>query len=172
MPHAVFMRAVNLGSKTLRPARLAQDLAKLDVVNIGAAGTFAVRGKIAQAALRREIARRLPFETDLMIVAAKAVGQLIERDPLGKRPAGTRAFVTVLLRRPKRVAGLPVVRPEKGRWEVKVAAVEGVFALSLRRNVQGRFYPNEIVEKHFGIPATTRTWDTLLKVHAALEAGR
>jgi len=26
-------------------------------------------------------------------------------------------------------------------------------------------YPNEVVEKELAIPATTRNWDTILKIH-------
>jgi hypothetical protein len=35
----------------------------------------------------------------------------------------------------------------------------------LRRRIEnGRLYPNQIVEKLFGIAATTRTWNTIEKV--------
>ena len=63
MGHVVFLRAANVGGRNVfKPAQLARDLAHLDVVNVGAAGTFVVRGKASAAAVRREILERLPFE--------------------------------------------------------------------------------------------------------------
>ncbi len=46
---------------------LARDLANLDVVNIGAAGNFVIRNPVTQARLRVELARRLPFDSEIMI---------------------------------------------------------------------------------------------------------
>lgn len=55
-------------------------------------------------------------------------------------------------------------------WEVKVIAVTGRYALSLRRRL-GRniIYPNEVVEKNFRIPATTRSWNTIQAICRILE---
>ena len=44
MRWVVFLRAVNVGGANLcRPAQIAKQLAKFDIVNIGAVGTFVVR---------------------------------------------------------------------------------------------------------------------------------
>jgi hypothetical protein len=41
---------------------------------------------------------------------------------------------------------------------------------SLWRRREGRFiYPNEVVEKLFGVPATTRGWSTIGAIRKALE---
>ena len=51
MALVVFLRGVNVGGhKTFRPAALARELAALDLVNVGAAGTFVVRAAIGQTA--------------------------------------------------------------------------------------------------------------------------
>ena len=50
MPSAVFLRGVNVGGhRTFRPSILAKELSKLDIVNVGAAGTFVVRARISEA---------------------------------------------------------------------------------------------------------------------------
>ena len=60
MPSVVFLRAVNVGGTNLcRPAVLAKQLGKFDVVNIGAVGTFVVRKTVNESALRKEIAVQL-----------------------------------------------------------------------------------------------------------------
>ena len=44
MPSVVFLRAVNVGgTNRCQPALIAKELAKFDIVNIGAVGTFVVR---------------------------------------------------------------------------------------------------------------------------------
>ena len=174
MAFVVFMRGVNVGGhKTFRPASVAQDLAALDVVNVGAAGTFVVRKAIRPMALRAELGKRLPFEADLMICSAREVLDLIAQEPFPPARAGTeemRRFVTVMPRHPQPIPRLPVDKPSGEEWQVRVVAVYGRFALSLwRRLGRSIVYPNEVVEKMFGVPATTRSWNTLLKIKAVLE---
>lgn len=68
MALVVLLRGVNVGGhRTFRPSVLAKELAALDVVNIGAAGTFVIRQPVTQTRLRTELARRLPFEAEIMI---------------------------------------------------------------------------------------------------------
>ena len=60
--YVVFLRAANVGGNDVfRPAQLALALPHLDIVNVGAAGTFVVRGKASEARIRREILEQLPF---------------------------------------------------------------------------------------------------------------
>lgn len=174
MASVVFMRGVNVGGhKTFRPAALAREMAAFDVVNVGAAGTFLVRKAIAPTALRAELGRRVPFETELMICAGRDVLDLVRDDPFPRTPAGmdVRRFVTVMAKRPRPTPSLPVRKPANEDWQVQVVAVSGVFALSLwRRLGRSIVYPNEVVERAFGVPATTRSWDTLQKIRVLLEA--
>ena len=169
MASVVFMRGVNVGGhKKFSPAALARDLAALDVVNVGAAGTFVVRKSVGRAALQAELSRRLPFEADVMICTARDVLDLVFP---GRSPGkDVRPFVTVMAKRPGSIPRLPILKPDGDDWQVKIVAVSGVFALSLwRRLGRSIVYPNEVVEKSLGVSATTRNWDTILKVRALLE---
>jgi Protein of unknown function (DUF1697) len=57
----VLLRGVNVGGhRTFHSTELAKQLSDLDVVNIGAAGTFVVREPVTQARLRAELTSRLP----------------------------------------------------------------------------------------------------------------
>jgi uncharacterized protein (DUF1697 family) len=174
MASVVFMRGVNVGGhKTFRPASVARDLAALDVVNVGAAGTYVVRKVIRPIALRAELGKKLPFEADLMICSAREVLDLIAQEPFSSVRAGTdmRRFVTVMARHPQPIPRLPVDKPSGEEWQVRVIAVYGSFALSLwRRLGRSIVYPNEVVEKTFGVAATTRSWNTILKIRDLLEA--
>jgi hypothetical protein len=76
MASVVFLRAVNVGTANrCRPAEIARGLAKFDVVNIGAVGTFVVRKVTSEPVLRAAIARKLPFKCDIMICPARGIRQ-------------------------------------------------------------------------------------------------
>jgi uncharacterized protein (DUF1697 family) len=162
MSSVVFFRAVNVGGhQKFGPAKLAKELAGFDIVNIGAAGTFVVRAKVNETKLRDEILRRLPFKPELMICPAQEVLDLACGNWFGDVPAGKDMgrFVSVLQKAPRAKPPLPIKQPAGTKWEVWIVAITGRFALSVRR--LGQTYSNAVVEKHLGIPATTRNWNTI-----------
>ncbi|MBI1903952.1 MAG: hypothetical protein HYS13_22865 [Planctomycetia bacterium] len=164
MASVVFLRGVNVGGhKTFKPSAFVKELAHLDAVNVGAAGTFVVRKSIGKEKLRAEILRRLPFAPEIMICPASDLLQLAAED-FQDELAGkdVRRFITILAKRPGKLPRLPIREPDSDQWQVKVVAVSALFALSLWRRIGKRLiYPNEVVEKHFAIPATTRNWNTI-----------
>jgi uncharacterized protein (DUF1697 family) len=171
MSTVIFFRAVNVGGKQkLQPANLARELAEFGIVNIGAAGTLVVRSKVSEKKLRDEILRRLPFKPDLMVCSARDVLELARGDWFGAAPPGKDVgrFVSVLEKAPRAKPALPLEQPAGSNWEVRVVALTGRFALSVRR--LGKTYPNAVVEKCFGIPATTRNWSTIESVCEVLNS--
>lgn len=161
----VFLRGVNVGGhKTFRPAEVAKKLAKLGAKNHGAAGTYSIHAQATESAVRAAFEKALPFEADMMICPRAAIEALVKKPPFGKPAKDQTWYVSVLGGAPKLSPTLPLERPEKD-WEVRVLRVEGPFVCSLhRRRPNGRHYPNEVVEKAFGVPATTRNWNTILKL--------
>jgi uncharacterized protein (DUF1697 family) len=172
MPLVVFLRGVNVGGhKAFQPSALARDLARFDVVNLGAAGTFVVRKAVGQATFRAELSRKLPFQAEIMICSAREVADLASADPFADPDPGKdmKKYVSILAKRPRARPSFPMTRPLGDDWQVKVIGARGRFVLSLHRR-QGRtlVYPNEVVEKLFGIPATTRNWSTVSAIQGIL----
>ena len=158
----MFFRAVNVGGhQTFQPARLARELGHFGLVNIGAAGTFVVRENLTPTKLRQEILRRLPFKPELIICPATEVVALARGDWFHGAPGGKDVgrFVTVLLKAPRAKPTLPIEEPASKAWEVRIVGIKGRFALSVRRI--GKTYSNAVVEKHIGVPGTTRNWNTI-----------
>ena len=174
MANVVFLRGANVGGKNVfRPAQLALALAHLDAVNVGAAGTFVIRGKASAAVIRRELEKRLPFECHIGIRPAKDILALIRDDPFAgvKISRGLRAWVAVLGGKPKTVPRLPLAFPNGNEWSVRFDRVEGRFALGLwRRPARGFVFPSNAVEGVLGVPATTRWWETFGRIAAVLES--
>lgn len=175
MPLAVFLRAVNVGGhKAFKPSRLVKELAHLRLVNIGAAGTFVVRATVSQKALRAELSERIPFDAELMICSGRDLVTLLSDDPFPQDSlrGDTRRFVSVLAKRPRALPALPLCQPKGEQWRVKVSGISARFALCLWRSLGRPFLdPTRIVEKAFGVSATTRNWNTMVKIGEILEGG-
>jgi uncharacterized protein (DUF1697 family) len=162
MSFVVFFRAVNVGGhQKFQPGKLADELAEFDVLNFGAAGTFLVRGNASQTKLRDEILRQLPFKPELMICPARDVLALARGNWFYDAPVGKDVgrFVSVLQKAPRAKPPLPLEQPTGTKWEVRIVAITGRFALCVRR--LGQTYSNSVVEKYLGVPATTRNWNTI-----------
>jgi uncharacterized protein (DUF1697 family) len=172
MALVVFLRGANVGGhRTFQPSAFAKDLADLDVVNVGAAGTFVVRKAASQAKVRAEFLRRLPVETELMICPGRDLLDLAGREPFPEfsSPGELSPFVSIMARCPRSLPPLPLIHPSGANWQVKIVGVTGPFALSLLRRLGPRnIYPNEVVEKKLGVAATTRNWNTITAVAAIL----
>jgi len=95
---------------------------------------------------------------------------LVKSKPFGKKLArNMKGFVSIIEHPLAEPPDLPVDQP-KGDWGVRVIAVEGRFAMSLWRRLEGEtmVYPNAVVEKKFGVAATTRSWNTIETVAKVL----
>jgi uncharacterized protein (DUF1697 family) len=167
MRWVVFLRAVNVGgTNRCQPASIAKELAKFDIVNIGAVGTFVVRKDVSESVLRTAIAKKLPFKCEIMICPAREIIRLTSKDPFTRQPSGpdiTR-FVSAFHKRPHKHFPLPLSLPSDKEWLLKVIAIESRFVLGLyRRQMKAISYLGK-VEKLLGVPVTTRNWNTIEKV--------
>jgi uncharacterized protein (DUF1697 family) len=167
MRWVVFLRAVNVGkANRCQPALIAKQLAKFGVLNIGAVGTFVVREDVRESALRAAIARKLPFKCEIMICPARDVIRLASKDSFSEQPLGPKIvrFVSVLAKRLRTLPPLPLTLPSDNDWLVKIIAIQDRFVLGLyRRQMRAITYLGKI-EKQFGVPVTTRNWNTIEKV--------
>ncbi|HEX6324326.1 MAG TPA: DUF1697 domain-containing protein [Vicinamibacterales bacterium] len=169
------LRGVNVGGhKTFRPAALAQELTHLGAVNIGAAGTFVIRKRVARAKLRAELARRLPFGTETAIVDGREILELIEKNPFERAPARADVvrFVSVLCRTPKQHPPMPMTLPPAGAWQLKILTRDGPFLLGMYRRNMKAIGDLGKLDRLFGAPVTTRNWNTINAIAAVLNRGQ
>ncbi|MDQ2978340.1 MAG: DUF1697 domain-containing protein [Acidobacteriota bacterium] len=171
MALVVFLRGANVGGhRVFQPAALAREMEEFGVVNVGAVGTFVVRKAVGENAFRAELAARLPFETEAMIVPARDLLALAESDPFPKTPPGddVRRMLTVLARKPKAVPRFPLEQPAGDRWQVRVIGISDRFVLSFWRPDRKRLIYFDS-EKDFGVSGTNRTWNTVEKIRKILQ---
>src|SRR5207247_6457534 len=167
MSSVVFLRGVNVGgANRCQPAAIAKQLAKFGVVNIGAVGTFVVRENVSESTLRAAIAKELPFKCEIMICPARDIIKLTSKDPFSQQPSGPNIvrFVSVLAERLRALPPIPLSLPSDDDWLLKIIAIQDRFVLGLyRRQMKAISYLGKC-EKRFGVPATTRNWNTIEKV--------
>ena len=174
MALVVLLRGVNVGGhRTFRPTTLVEQLKHLDVINIGAAGTFVIRRPVTQAQLRSELTRRLPFDAEIMICQGRDILRLISRNHFANLPARPDIvrFVSVLSRRPRSVPPTPISLPSSGPWLLKIVARENRFVLGMyRRHMKVIGYLGTL-DRLFGVPVTTRNWNTITAIAKVLSKG-
>jgi uncharacterized protein (DUF1697 family) len=168
----VFLRGVNVGGyRTFRPAALAAQLTHLGAVNIGAAGTFVIRRRATQAQVRAELARRLPFDAEVMICEGREIAGLLSArhfEDQPERPDIVR-FVSVLSRRPRSAPSLPMSFPSADKWLFKIVAKESRFVFGMyRRQMKAIGYLGKL-DRLFGVPVTTRNWNTITAIAKVLD---
>jgi uncharacterized protein (DUF1697 family) len=170
----VFLRGVNVGGhRTFRPTTLAEQLKHLDAVNIGAAGTFVIRQSVSRSQLRVEVERRLPFDAEIMICDGREIVGLMSHDFFRRHPVRPDIvrFVSVLSRRPRSAPPLPVRLPSGGKWLLKVLARDDRFVLGLYRRHMKVIQYLGTLDRLFGVPVTTRNWNTITAIGKVLVKG-
>ena len=174
MALVVLLRGVNVGGhRTLRPSRLAEQLKHLDAVNIGAAGTFVIRQPVSRSQLRVEFARRLPFDAEIMICQGREIIRLMSHDCFADHavhPDIVR-FVSVLSQSPRSAPSMPMSFPSTGKWSLKILTRDNRFVFGLyRRHMKAISYLGTL-DRIFGVPVTTRNWNTITAIAKVLDKG-
>jgi uncharacterized protein (DUF1697 family) len=167
MRWVVFLRGVNVGkANRCQPAVIAKQLSRLGMINIGAVGTFVVRKDVSESDLCAAIAKQLPFKCEIMICPARDIIRLTTNDPFSGQPAGEKItqFVSVLAKSLPLPLNLPHCLPSPDDWLLKITGIQDRFVLGVyRREMKAIGYLGKI-EKLLGVPATTRSWNTMQKV--------
>jgi uncharacterized protein (DUF1697 family) len=173
MAIVVFLRGANVGGhRRFRPSLVAKELQRFDVVNIGATGLFVVRNPGRGQAFRSELARRLPFDTQVVLcegtdVLALEGGSPFERLTLDRDHV---RFVSILTERvPERLPAMPFGIPSNDDWYVRIIGRRDQFVFGVYlRHMKTISYLGRI-DKALGVPVTTRNWNTIEAVLKVLK---
>jgi uncharacterized protein (DUF1697 family) len=164
MALVVFLRGVNVGGhRSFRPTKLAQALKHLGAVNIGAAGTLIIREPMTQVQARAEVARRLPFVAEIVVCQGRDITSLVSKNPFAGQsaPPGVVRFISVLSQRPRLTPRTPMQFPASGQYLMKILARRSRFVIGLyRRHMKVIGYLGAL-DQLYGVPATTRNWNTI-----------
>jgi len=172
MALVVFLRGINVGGhRTFRPSILARELSDYGVVNVGAAGTFVVVKPGPRANFRAELLRKMPFEAEVVLCDGRDLIRLERENPFETEPSrpGIVRFVSILSKADRGLASIPCTLPPSGEWFVRLIASKNRFVFGVyRRHMKTIGYLGQI-DKLFGVPATTRNWNTIIAIVGVLK---
>ena len=173
MPLIVLLRGINVGGhRAFSPTMLAKDLVAYDVVNVGAAGTLVVRKPGSRTKFVAELRRKLPFEAVIAFCDASDLIQLEMENPFGSEPSRPDVvpFVSVLSKGGHCKAPFPIALPEGENWLVRILGSKDRFVFGVyRRHMKTIGYLGQI-DKLYGVPATTRNWNTIIAILRILKS--
>ena len=167
MALVVFLRGINVGGhRPFRPSVLAKELGIYDAVNVGAAGTLVIRKPGLRANFVAELRRKLPFDATIACCAGSDLMRLEMDNPFGTEalPADGVRFLSILAEAGRHRVSLPLDLLEGGDWLVRIIGsknrlVYGVYRLQVKTiGCLGE------IDRIFGAPATTRSWNTILSL--------
>jgi len=175
MALVVFLRGINVGGhRTFRPSILARELSHHDVVNVGAAGTFVVRKPGSRSQFRAALLQKLPFEANVVLCDGRDLMRLETENPFGterSRPDIVR-FLSILSNARGVRPSVPITIPPNGEWFVRIVGATNRFVFGeYRRHMKTIAYLGQI-DKLFGVPATTRNWNTIAAIVRVLKDQR
>lgn len=167
MALVVFLKGINVGGhRSLRPSELAARLASVDLVSVGAAGTFIVRGLVRRSELRTMLEAELPFSTSIIVRTSREILGMVATDPFVGQPTRRDIVRFVGIRATGRAlpSELPSQLPATGRWEVKVLGHQGPFVLGIHRRAMRAIGHLAQLGALLGEPMTVRSWSTITQV--------
>jgi uncharacterized protein (DUF1697 family) len=172
--YVAFLRGINVGGKKLIKM---EDLRRVvESIGLKNVRTFIASGNVLfetsqtnRDALTRKIEKKLltAFGHDVPVVlqTIDELKDLLRAGPFKKiKPsAGVMMCVTLLVGSPRAGPKLPF-QSEKENLEVLAIKNHAAFILC-RRKKNGSFaFPNNFLEKEFGVTATTRQWNTINRI--------
>ena len=173
--HVAFLRAVNVaGHASVRMTDLRSAFERAGCASVR---TYIQSGNVLFDApnaelpallprLRQSVNRLAGGPTTVVFRARRELASLVRAAPFlsYEDESDVKLYVAFLAGRPRSTPELPLHLPSDG---LEAFALRGHDVLLVSRRVRGRFgFPNSFVEKEFGVPATTRNWNTVTKLVA------
>jgi uncharacterized protein (DUF1697 family) len=166
--YAVFLRGINVGGhKPVVMAQLTKSLEALgctEVKTLLNSGNVVLTSKKSAAGLEKDVVKAVGFELEVLVWTAAELTALVESEPFADTAADLKQYVC-FAKRPVTLK-LPV-RWAKFGLEAFAGQRRALFLRSFPVKNPRPGYPTEL-EREVG-PTTTRTWNTVLKVHAAAQ---
>jgi len=129
-----------------------------------------IRQPVTRARLRAELAARLPFNAEIMICQGRDIVRLMSHNHFAEQPLRPDIvrFVSVLAQRPRSAPSMPLSFPSSGTWLLKLVARDNRFLFGLyRRHMKVIGYLGRL-DRLFGVPVTTRNWNTMTAIARVL----
>lgn len=174
--YVALLRGVNLGGRTVKSAELRQAFEEAgyqQVKTLLASGNVVFESQAAEAdAIAAMLKGAFGFEVPVILCTAGDVAALVADDPFGSLPEEkeTKTHISFLAAptQPKSIQ-VPYSSADGNLRILTLTPSYLAAAVKLTPN-SGTLDLMDLLGKEFGDGLTTRTWNTVLKIHAALQA--
>lgn len=115
--------------------------------------------------IQNKLCELLGTQATVMYRTLREVEDIVRAAPFKdiETDSDTKLYVAFLSRKPCNKPTLPLRLPKEALEAVQVKNLE-VFIVSRKKKNGGYGFPNNFIEKEFGVPATTRNWSTVTKI--------
>ncbi|WP_354639855.1 DUF1697 domain-containing protein [Kitasatospora camelliae] len=174
--YIAFLRAVNVGGRTVRMERLRELFAELGLADvrtyIQSGNVFFTSEETDRAALTRRIeehlAEALGFDVPTMVQTVEEVAEAVDADPFaGVEVTPDVRLCVVFLSEPLGAGYEFPVRSPKGDWEILGATEGAAFVVMHLRNGRLGSNPATALPKDYRGQGTSRFFHTTVKILAA-----
>jgi uncharacterized protein (DUF1697 family) len=169
--YIIFLRGINVsGQKVIKM----QDLAKLfESFGFNNVKTYLQTGNILFDSDETDsekiikiiddgIYQELGYKVTVILRTKQELLDVVDSNPFKDYEGDVKYYLTFLAEKPKQPPALPI---RMNDIENEVFKLENNIVYTVGFNVKGRYgFPNVFIEKEFGVPATTRNWNTILKI--------
>jgi hypothetical protein len=108
-----------------------------------------------------------------MICSGREIVRLMSQNHFAREPVRPDIvrFVSVLSQRPRSAPSTPMSFPSNGRWLLRIVARDNRFVFGVyRRHMKVIGYLGTL-DRLFGVPVTTRNWNTITAIAKVLGNG-
>lgn len=172
--YVAFLRGINVGGhKIVKMEDLDRVFSSLKFKN---AKTLIASGNVVfeaqaqdEAALAAKIEgqlkKSLGFEVPVMIRTMEDIEAILKLDPFKKiKPSpDVKNYVAFLYAKPKGPVKVPKA-PQGETWVILRVTNREVYVTTRKKADGHNGFPNNFIEKDLGVPATTRNWNTVVKI--------
>ncbi len=108
------------------------------------------------------IYQELGYRVTVILRTKQDLLEIVESQPFKDYDGDVKFYLTFLAETPAKSPTLPI---RMNDIENEVFRMENNNVFTVGFNIKGRYgFPNVFIEKEFGVPATTRNWNTILRI--------
>ncbi len=112
--------------------------------------------------IEEKLIKELGYKVTVIIRTKKDLLDIVEQNPFNEYDGDVKYYLTFLAETPAKSPTLPI---RMNDIENEVFKFENNNVYTVGFNVKGRYgFPNVFIEKEFGVPATTRNWNTIIRI--------
>lgn len=173
MRYIAFLRGINVGGKNV----IKMEILSAIFSKIGFTGvtTYIQSGNVLfdsdrelpgqiEDEIEKQLKKILDSEIPVIVRSVKAMENLIGQDPFRhyQDDPELKLYVCFLKNRPEKIPSLPLISIKDG---LEIIQINDLYAFVVSRKVRRMYgFPNNLIEKELDVPATTRNWNTILRM--------